>query len=94
MAGSITKQAATVSRVATSTAAVLLLAAGAARGMTLITNEAAAILYVKFGPGASATDYTVAVPANGYYEMPVPAYGGQLTAVLASGTGNAQVTSY
>jgi hypothetical protein len=94
MSASVSTQAATVARVATSTSAVPLLAAGAKRNMVLIVNESAAVLSIKFGATASATDYTVALAAGGYYEMPTPAYGGPISGILASGTGNAQVTSY
>jgi hypothetical protein len=87
-------QSATVSRVATSTAAATLFAATGAAANRLIFNEAAAVLYVKFGASASATDYTVQVAAGGYYEAPEPTYSGIITGILASGTGQAQCTSY
>lgn len=83
-------------RVATSTTVATLVAAGTARRMVRIYNESAAILYVKFGATASATDYTVALAATtGYYETaPGDAYNGIITGTLASGTGFAQVTAY
>lgn len=89
-------QSATVARVATSTAAVTLLAVTVARKMVHIYNDSAAVLYVKFGAAASATDFTVALAATtGYYETPSGfPYSGLVTGILASGTGNAQVTSY
>lgn len=95
MSGSNVKQSATVAPpVATSTTVATLLAAGGARQMCMIVNDSAAILYVKFGAGASSSDYSVAIAAGGYYEVPVPMYGGVLTGTLATGTGNARVTSY
>ena len=62
--------------------------------MCMIVNDSAVILYVKFGAAATATDYTVALAAGGYYEAPVPVYGGVITGILASATGTARVTSY
>ena len=89
-------QAATVTAVACSTTVATLLAAGTtARRMVLITNAtASSILYIKFGPNASSTDFTVRLAAGGYYEMPAPIYGGVITGILDTGTGNAQITTY
>lgn len=91
----LSPQSATVSRVATSTTTAALFAAngGRVRGR-VIYNEASAILYVKFGATASATDYTVQVAAGGYYELPVDTYAGVVHGILASGTGSAQCTGW
>ncbi len=96
MSFSPASQQATVASVACSTTvATLLAAATTARRMILITNAtASSILYIKFGPNASATDFTVRLAAGGYYEMPAPVYGGVITGILDTGTGNAQVTTY
>jgi hypothetical protein len=80
--------------VATSTSPATLFAATGAAANRLIFNDAAAVLYVKFGTAASSTDYTVQVAANGYYELPEPTYSGAVTGTLASGTGTARCTSY
>lgn len=94
MASSVISQSASVATVACSTTVATLLAAGAARRMIVITNATANTLFVKFGPNASSTDFTVRLAANGYYEMPVPVYGGVITGILDTGTGNAQVTTW
>lgn len=86
---------ATVARVATASAnATTLLAAADGKGFCIF-NEVAQILYVKFGTGASSTDYTVQLPAStGYYESPPGlSYQGPITARLASSSGFAQVTT-
>lgn len=83
----------TTTRVATSTTLATLKAANTNRKGLTVYNESAAILYVLCGSGASATNYTYACPANGYYELPY-SYTGGITAILASGTGNAQVTEF
>lgn len=69
-------------------------------------NESTAVLYVKFGTTASATDYTLQIPAGGYYEFPVGSngiyseqglsgiYSGRVDGIWASANGAAQVTSW
>lgn len=89
----VTAGTGTTTRVATSTTVAPLRAANAARKGLTIYNESTAILYVKLGSGATSTDYTYALPASGYYEIPY-GYTGIVTGVLASGTGNAQVTEF
>lgn len=91
----LSAQTATVSRVATSgTTAVLFAAAGTTIGGRAIFNDSAAVLYVKFGATASATDYTVQIGAGGYFEFPFTRYGGVVHGILSTGTGNAQCTSW
>ena len=87
-------QSATIARVATSGTVATLLAASGARNAVIIVNESAAVMYVKYGSAATATSYTYAIVAGGTLEAAQPVYGGIITGILASGTGNAQVTSY
>lgn len=95
MATTVGTQTTTPQRVSTSTTFANLVTASGNRKMAHIFNESAAILYVKYGNTASATDYTVQVAAGGYYETPPGApYSGLITGILASGTGFAQVTVY
>lgn len=95
MASTPGAQTATVTPAAMTTSAANLLAAGQSRRMFHIFNGTAAILYVKFGSAASSTDYTLQVAAGGYYESaPGNPYSGLITGVLATGSGNVQVTSY
>lgn len=84
--------AAAPTRVASSATVVTLKAANASRRSLSIYNESTAVLYVKFGSTATATDYTVQIAAGGYYEMPTPAYTGIVTGIWASANGAAQVT--
>lgn len=85
---------ATVARVPTSTTVATLLAAASGRRAAVIVNESSAVLYVKYGAAATATDYTYQVAPTGTLEVANPVYAGIITGILASGTGNAQVTSY
>lgn len=94
MATGVSQQTVSVDQVATSTTSANLVVIGA-RGGRIITNDSAAILYIRFGTtAATSTNYTVQIAAGGVYELPQPLYGGQITGILASGTGNARVTSW
>lgn len=86
----------TLSNVATSTTSATLLAANSARIGATVTNEAATVLYIKFGATASATSYTVSISGQAsapysYYEVPA-GYTGIIDGILASSTGTARVT--
>ncbi len=81
---------ASLARVATSTTAATLLASNASRKEAVIVNESAAVLYVKFGTAASATDYTYQVAAG--LQVIEDKYTGLISGALASGSGTAQVT--
>lgn len=90
---------ATVSSVSASASAVTLFAAvgvGATAGSDAenrtIFNDSTADLYVKFGATASATDFTVKIPAGGYFEFPRPVYDGLVTGIWTSATGSARLT--
>lgn len=88
-------QTATVARVATSTTVATLLASAASKKMVHIFNDSANKLYVKYGAGASQTDFTVMLAAGAYYETPSGfPYSGIITGILDGATGNAQITSY
>jgi hypothetical protein len=88
---SVTSSTGATTRVATSTTVATMKAVNAARKGLTVFNESTALLYVNLGSGASATNYTYAMPASAYYELPY-GYTGIVTATLATGSGNAQVT--
>lgn len=82
-----------VSRVSASATAVTLAAAIATRVGLIIYNDSSADLYVKFGTGATSTDFTYFVPATGTLEaLAGVSYVGDVTGVWTSATGAAQVT--
>lgn len=84
---------ATVAAVAQSELTVTLLAANTARKGAIIYNNAALPLKVRFGAGASASDFSLELPARAVYELPFPTYTGQITGAWAgAGEGTAQVT--
>lgn len=83
--------AANITNVAASTSSTLLLAANVNRMGATIFNASTAILYLKFGTGASINSYTTRMSANSYYEVPFN-YSGVLNGAWASTNGYAYVT--
>lgn len=85
--------AAAVTTVAQTTSSVTLLAANASRKGAHIQNDATRILFVKYGPGATSTDASVALLPQQLLTLPFPAYTGLLTGTWAGpGTGRARIT--
>ena len=90
-----------VSVAASATSVVLAAASGARRGLT-VYNDSTSVLYLKYGPGASTSLFTVQVPGGGVYELPVVpltpseavggCYSGVVTGVWSSAVGAAMVT--
>jgi hypothetical protein len=79
--------------VAAVTSSTQLLAANTNRKKMMVHNESTAVLYLAFGSTSSATAYTVQVPANSYFEMPVPpVYTGIIAGIWSSAIGNARIT--
>lgn len=85
---------AAISSVASSASNINLLASNANRKMAAIYNDSTATLYVKLGATASTSSYTVQLISGAYYELPVPAYSGQIDGIWATANGNARITEY
>lgn len=83
----------TLSSVALSSTSAVLLAASA-RKFGVIHNDTSTTLYLAFADTATTSTggFTVAVDAGSYYEIP-SVYQGPISGILASGSGNASVTS-
>ena len=93
--GSAARQVSTASLTSLASAATSaqLLAANSARKGLVLTNTDANGVYVKYGTTASATSFTVLIPANGYWEMPLPTYTGRIDAIWAAdGSGSLYAT--
>lgn len=87
-------QTATLANVTSSASSTTVFAAnGAARART-VYNDSTAVLYLKFGATASTTSYTVQVDAGGYYEFPLPLYGGLVDGIWAAANGAARTTEW
>lgn len=83
---------AALTSVGASITSVSLLAANADRAGATFYNESTSVLYLAYGATASATAYTVAIPASGYYELPAPAYTGAISGIWVAANGNARIT--
>lgn len=83
--GAFSTAAVTSTTVATSS--VTVIAANSNRRALLLYNDGGNVVYVKFGTSASTSSFTVRLPANTVYELPVPMYSGIITAIRSSGTG-------
>lgn len=88
--------AATVTRVAPNATVGLafdLAASNAARNGLLVFNDTTGTLSIRYGAGATATDFTVRLAAGAYWEMPDPIYTGVVTGSCSVATGGIQVTA-
>ncbi len=83
---------ATLANVASSGTSVTLQAANSGRMGWSVYNDSTSVLYLKYGTTASATSYTVLIPAGGYFEIAAPVYTGRIDGIWASANGNARVT--
>jgi hypothetical protein len=80
------------SSVAASTSSVTLAAANATRRGLSVYNDGTANLFVKHGATASASSFTVKVPAGGLYELPAPYYRGVVDGIWDVANGSARIT--
>lgn len=85
---------ASVASVSAVTSATTLFAStlGADAAGRLVFNDSTADLYLKFGSGATSSDFTVKIPAGGYWEAPPPVYDGLITGVWSAVNGSARCT--
>ncbi len=91
-AGATSAATAVLSNVNDTNVSATLLASNANRLGATIWNDSTAVLYVKFGTTASATDCVVKLIADGYYEVPF-GYTGRIDGVWASdASGAARIT--
>lgn len=82
------------SNVASSATAVTVLAANGRAAKRIVYNDSTAVLRLKFGAGASASSFTMAIPANALYEFPTPLYRGLVSGIWESANGSARTTEY
>lgn len=88
-----TSATSTVTSVASSASTVSLLASNTSRKNAVFYNESTAILYLKLGATASLTSYTVQIPSQGYFEMPIgKMYTGAIDGIWSSANGNVRIT--
>lgn len=82
----------TVSSVTASITVVTLFAATDAVSSRHVFNESSALLYLKYGAGASATSYTTQVLPGQLYEFPDKVYTGLVTGLWTAANGAARCT--
>jgi len=89
-----TSSTGTISSVSGSATSVTILASNASRKNATFYNDSTATLYLALtSSAASTTAYTVQIPSNGYYELPIgKLYTGQITGIWSSATGAVRVT--
>ena len=89
---SMTAATSTLTSPAGSTSSFTIVSANTARLGCAIFNGTSTLCYVKFGTTASATDYTLILPSNGYYEVPFM-YNGRIDGLSLTGvSGDIYVT--
>jgi hypothetical protein len=79
---------ATVTSVGDSTSSVQLLASTVTRLGATVYNDSSALMYLKLGTTASATDFTVKLAQDDFYELPFGYYG-RVDAIWAADSGGA-----
>jgi hypothetical protein len=78
--------------VAAATSNTQLLAANATRKGATIFNDSSADLYLGLGTTAASTsNFTIKLPAGGYYEVPF-SFSGEIRGIWSSATGNARIS--
>lgn len=82
----------TVTSVAGSAVAVNLLASNTLARQRIIHNDSTAILFIKFGAGASTTDFSVRLSSQAMFVFPTPMYVGLVTGIWQAATGFARIT--
>ena len=80
----------TVTSVAGSASSVTLLASNTSRISATINNDAATILYIKFGSTASTTSYTYKLLADDL--AIIDDFTGLISGIWSAATGNARIT--
>lgn len=83
---------AVVSRVNSAVTTTSILAANSSRKTAILWNDSTAVVYIKFGTGAAPTSFTWKIGPQSGYELPLPVYVGQITAIWESANGAMQVT--
>ena len=81
-----------ITRIPSSMVTTTLSEASPDRLALYLYNDSTAILYVKCGESASATSFTVKLPAAGFFELPLPCFTGQVDGIWDADNGAALVT--
>lgn len=83
---------AVVSSITGSTNSQVLLYENKGGRKVLFYNHSSAAMFLKFGPGASLTDFSVKLSSGSYYETPMPVHSGAFTCVWDAAAGSVKIT--
>jgi len=81
-----------ITSVASSASNVTLLVSNTSRRMATFYNDSTAIAYLKLGATATTSSYTVQIPPQTYYELPMPCYTAIIDCIWASANGSMRIT--
>lgn len=95
MATTPNRQTGSQSNVAFSNTAVTLFAAAGQMVRRTVYNDADQPMLISINGAASATNFMVKVAAGGYFEFPIPLFGGTVSVIwLTATTGAARIAQY
>jgi hypothetical protein len=60
----------------------------------ILFNHSPADMFLKFGTGATAADFSVKLSSGSYYETPMPIHTGSFTAAWGAATGSVMITEF
>lgn len=81
-----------VTSVAASITAITLLPPFADRKGAILWNDSTATAFLKLGAGASTTSYTWKIASQSGYELSIPIYVGEISAVWDAANGSMRIT--
>lgn len=81
-----------VTSVAASATSVTLLDENEDRKGATFYNDSTSVCCLKLGEDAAADDFTVKIKPDGYFQLPIPAYTGEITCIWNSATGSMRIT--
>lgn len=83
---------AVVTRVNAAVVSTTLLVPNASRKTTILWNDSTATVNIKFGPSASMVDFTWRIGPQSGYEIPMPVFVGEISAIWDAANGAMQIT--
>jgi hypothetical protein len=75
-----------------SATAVTVAPANTFRRGAILWNDSTAACYIKFGSAAGVNDFTWRLATQSGYELPVPIYQGEISAIWEAANGGMQIT--
>ena len=79
---------------AASATSIELLSKNPDRRMVTVFNHSGAALFLKMGPTAAVTDFTVKLASGSFYEFSLPIHTGSVSGIWDAAAGHAMITTY